>query len=66
MPVTWAKPKSDLLTKLVILARGNVDLVDDAVRTVQRSSEGPADLNQIIDYIVKHRRRDEQVTAASG
>jgi hypothetical protein len=50
------KPKTDeTLRKLVDLARGDVTLVSRAIRDVRRDDK-PADLAEVVTYIVRHRR----------
>ena len=44
------------MVKLIRLARGDVELVDDAIRNAKRADR-PADLAQIVKYIVQHRAR---------
>jgi glycerol-3-phosphate cytidylyltransferase-like family protein len=48
------KDKSALMAKLVRLAMGNVELVDDAIRSATQDDK-PADLEKIVKYIVAHR-----------
>lgn len=45
---------SELIDKLVVIAYGNIDLVQEAIRVCARGSDG-ADLKQVIDYIVQKR-----------
>jgi hypothetical protein len=45
-----------VMVKLIRLARGDVELVDDAIRNAKRADR-PADLAQIVKYIVQHRAR---------
>jgi hypothetical protein len=50
------KPKTDeTLRKLVDLAGGDLALVSRAIRGV-RHDDMPADLTDVVDYIVRHRQ----------
>jgi hypothetical protein len=53
------KREIDILGKLVRLAGGNTDLVDQAIRSV-REPDKPADLQKIIDFILTQRTRAER------
>ena len=46
---------SELVNKLVVLADGNIDLVQNAIRATA-DKNGEADLKKVVDYIVKNRR----------
>jgi hypothetical protein len=50
---------SELVDKLVLIANGNLELVQEAIRACAEGSEG-ADLKKVVDYIVAHRT-DERV-----
>ena len=41
-----------ILRKLILFARGDVSLVTDALRSVQRGKE-PIDLKRVMDYIAE-------------
>ena len=46
---------SDLVSKLVTLADGDIDLVQLAIRTIADDGKG-ADLEKVVDFIVQHRK----------
>lgn len=46
---------SELIDKLVTIANGNIELVQQAIRAAAGPS-GEADLGQVVQYIVAHRR----------
>lgn len=50
--MTTMRPDDVILRKLVLFARGDVSLVTDALRAVQRDNE-PIDLKRIMDYITE-------------
>jgi hypothetical protein len=51
------KPKTDeTLRKLVDLAGGDLALVSRAIRGVRHDDDKPADLAEVVTYIVRHRR----------
>ncbi|WP_438278391.1 hypothetical protein [Nitrobacter sp.] len=57
---------SELVEKLMKLARGDIDLVQLAVRESARGAAA-ADLERVVDYIVEHRastRRPQRVSAS--
>jgi hypothetical protein len=60
MLVTMQNP--ELIGKLVALAGGNVDLVQQAIRIIANGRDG-ADLEQVVRYIVEHRRKDSDTAA---
>jgi hypothetical protein len=45
---------SDLIDKLVTIADGNLDLVQEAIRACAKGADG-ADLKEVVDYIVQNR-----------
>ena len=45
---------SELVNKLVIVAGGDIDLVQKAIRTVASSDDG-AELKAVVQYIITHR-----------
>lgn len=45
---------SELIDKLVTIADGNIDLVQQAIRTCAENVDG-ADLTKVIEYIIAHR-----------
>ena len=47
---------SELVDKLVVIADGNIDLVQEAIRATAKGSEG-ADLKDVVEYIVAHRAK---------
>jgi hypothetical protein len=51
---------SELIDQLVVIANGNIDLVHEAIREAAEGSEG-ADLEKVVDYIVRHRERVKEV-----
>jgi len=57
MNISWPKDNSELIAKLVQLAGGNVELVNNAIRASKVDPAKGADLEKIVDYIVRHRAR---------
>ena len=55
MPWPSSKP-DDLLARLVRLADGDTELVNNAIRAV-KVDDKPAELDKIVEYIVRHRQR---------
>ncbi|WP_157043165.1 hypothetical protein [Rhodopseudomonas palustris] len=47
---------SELIDQLVVVAEGNIDLVSEAIRECAGGPESKADLEKVVDYIVRHRR----------
>jgi hypothetical protein len=45
---------SELIDKLVLIANGDIDLVNAAIRYCAKGDE-EADLKEVVDYIVSHR-----------
>ena len=45
---------SELIDKLVTIADGNLDLVQEAIRLCAKGADG-ADLAEVVAYILKHR-----------
>lgn len=56
-------PNSDLIDKLVVLADGDYDLVQEAIWASTESPEQPADLEKIVAYIEANRGRDQRKVA---
>ena len=54
---------SELISKLVALAGGDLDLVQKAIRVTAGPADG-ADLQQVVQYIVAHRRETAAAPAA--
>jgi hypothetical protein len=54
-PMLVTMQNSELVRKLVKLAKGDLDLVQEAINASARN--GAADLEAVVDYIVKHRER---------
>lgn len=54
-PMLVTMRNSELVNKLVVLADGNIDLVQNAIRATA-DKNGEADLKKVVDYIVKNRR----------
>jgi hypothetical protein len=53
---------SELIQKLVLLANGDIDLVQQAIRVVAGTDKtGAADLTKVVDYIARHRREQAKV-----
>jgi hypothetical protein len=51
---------SELIDKLVLIADGDIELVQDAIRAAAEPTTG-ADLKKVVQYITAHRRqRDAQ------
>lgn len=55
MNMAWAASKPELVTKLVKLAGGDIELVHKAIRAVKMDDK-PADLEKVVEYIVQHRQ----------
>jgi hypothetical protein len=49
---------SELIDKLVSIAGGNIDLVNEAVRACAKGPDEEADLKEVVDYIVARRPRE--------
>ena len=49
---------SELIDKLLTIANGDIDLVQKAIRVTAGPTDG-ADLQQVVQYIVAHRRQDK-------
>jgi hypothetical protein len=47
---------SVLINKLLRLANGDLDLVQEAIRNSAGTSNDGADLEKVVDYIVQHRQ----------
>jgi hypothetical protein len=47
---------SELVDKLVVIADGNIDLVQEAIRASAKGAEG-AELKDVVEYIVSHRAK---------
>jgi hypothetical protein len=48
---------SELIDKLVMLASGDLELVQQAIRACAEGSDG-ADLKKVVEYIVAHRAKE--------
>ncbi|MEJ2626119.1 MAG: hypothetical protein P8Z80_16810 [Pseudolabrys sp.] len=46
---------SELIDKLVVIADGNFDLVQEAVVACAQGADGRADLKKVVEYIQAHR-----------
>lgn len=46
---------SDMIEKLVLIANGDIGLVQRAIRESAQGPDGAADLKKVVDYIVSHR-----------
>jgi hypothetical protein len=55
---------SELIDKLVIIADGNIDSVQEAIRACAEGPDGAADLKAVVEYIVKHRQPERETAAA--
>jgi hypothetical protein len=55
MNMTWTSSKPELVSKLVQLAGGDIELVHRAIRANTKNDK-PADLAKIVDFIVKNRK----------
>jgi hypothetical protein len=49
---------SELIDKLVLIAGGDIDLVSEAIRVSATNPEGQAELKEVVDYIVAHRKSE--------
>jgi hypothetical protein len=47
---------SELIDKLVVIADGSIELVQQAINACAKDADG-ADLKDVVDYIQKHRQR---------
>lgn len=48
---------SELIDKLVTIADGSLDLVQEAINASAKGADG-ADLKDVVDYIQKHRQHE--------
>jgi hypothetical protein len=48
---------SELIDKLVTIADGDLDLVQEAISACAQGTDGAADLKSVVDYIVQHRTK---------
>jgi hypothetical protein len=55
---------SELIDKLVAIANGSLDLVQEAIQASAKEPNGAADLKDVVDYIVQHRPPTRQFAAA--
>jgi hypothetical protein len=62
MPVTMKN--SELIDKLVVIADGNIDLVQEAIRVCAEQNDGAADLKKVVEYIIRHRQPEREPEAA--
>lgn len=46
---------SELIDKLVVIADGNFDLVQQAILACAEGTDGGADLKKVVEYIQAHR-----------
>jgi hypothetical protein len=46
---------SELIDKLVVIAGGDINLVEEAIRACADRSEDGANLKDVVDYLVQHR-----------
>lgn len=54
---------AELIDKLVVIADGNIDLVQEAINASAEGDDG-ADLKKVVEYIVSHRERQPEPAAA--
>ena len=55
---------STLIDKLVLIANGDIELVQIAIRESADASGDGADLNKVVEYIIAHRQsRAEKAVA---
>jgi hypothetical protein len=47
---------SELITRLLLIANGDIELVQEAIRMSATSPNDGADLKKVVDYIVKNRQ----------
>ena len=47
--------QAQVLDKLVQLADGSIELVEEALTTLNQQRGGPAELREIVAYIVQHK-----------
>jgi hypothetical protein len=47
---------SELIDKLVLIANGDIELVQTAIRECAEASGDGADLNKVVEYIIAHRQ----------
>lgn len=55
---------SELIDKLVVIAGGNIDLVQEAIRACTEGDDGAADLKKVVEYIV-HRAQPARAPEAA-
>lgn len=48
---------SDLINKLLLIADGDIELVQTAIRASADKDDDGADLKKVVQYIVTHRKR---------
>lgn len=53
--MSFALKTSDVIDRLAMVANGDIDLVQQAIRVCAGHPGGKADLKQVVDYIVAHR-----------
>lgn len=63
---TGGQADDPVIAKLVRLADGHVDLVNEAIRQAKPTASGAADLEHVVQYIVARRERDRNAAAKSA
>lgn len=53
--MSFTMKTSDVIDRLAVVANGDIDLVQQAIRVCADQPGGKADLKQVVDYIVAHR-----------
>lgn len=48
---------SELIDQLVVLAEGDFGLVEEAIKRSAEGADGVADLEKVVDYIVRYRQQ---------
>lgn len=55
---------SELIDKLVVIAGGDIDLVQEAVAACAKGPDGAADLSDVVQYIQSHAQSARENEAA--
>jgi hypothetical protein len=55
--------QAELIDKLVKIAKGDIDLVQEAIRANSTGPDVAADLDKVVAYILEHRDRPRQRVA---
>jgi len=64
--VGTSREQGDIYSKLLVVARGDIDLVQRAIRKHAPSPSDPADLEQVVKYILENRKEREDNKEKTG